>query len=71
MSIANPSRLHPRLQSTVQGFVDGWRRIGSQTRFYAKTLGAIPDAVRRYPKEVLRLIAQMGLGAGALAGSSR
>jgi phospholipid/cholesterol/gamma-HCH transport system permease protein len=42
-------------------------RIGSQTRFYAKTLGSIPDAVIYYRGELLRLIAQMGLGSGALA----
>src|ERR1700752_3591744 len=47
--------------------VAGWMRIGAQTRFYAKTLGAIPDAVINYRTELLRLIAQMGLGTGALA----
>ena len=44
-----------------------WNELGDQTRFYATTLGAIPDAVRHYPGELLRLIAQMGLGTGALA----
>jgi phospholipid/cholesterol/gamma-HCH transport system permease protein len=47
--------------------VAGWMRVGAQTRFYAKTLGAIPDAVINYRTELLRLIAQMGLGTGALA----
>jgi phospholipid/cholesterol/gamma-HCH transport system permease protein len=47
--------------------VAGWMRVGAQTRFYAKTLGAIPDAVINYRTELLRLIAQMGLGSGALA----
>jgi phospholipid/cholesterol/gamma-HCH transport system permease protein len=56
-------RLHRRADSLI----GGWNRIGSQTRFYAKTLGAIPDAVLHYRTELLRLIAQMGLGAGALA----
>ncbi len=67
MSVSTPSRLHPKLLSSLQGAVDGWNRIGAQTRFYVKTLAAIPEAVTRYHKELLRLIAQMGLGAGALA----
>ncbi|MEB3022678.1 ABC transporter permease [[Mycobacterium] crassicus] len=45
----------------------GWDRIGEQTRFYFTTLASIPDAVVNYRGELLRLIAQMGLGTGALA----
>ena len=67
MTVDVPSKLHPRLANTVQGVVDGWDRIGAQTRFYVKTLAAVPEAATRYRKELLRLIAQMGLGAGALA----
>jgi phospholipid/cholesterol/gamma-HCH transport system permease protein len=47
--------------------VGEWRRIGIQTQFYATTLRGIPDALLRYRTELLRLIAQMGLGSGALA----
>jgi len=47
--------------------VDGTRRLGEQTAFYGNALAATPDAIRRYPAEVLRLIATMGLGTGALA----
>ncbi|BBZ51955.1 ABC transporter permease [Mycobacterium heidelbergense] len=43
------------------------RRLGEQTEFYGKSLAATADAVRRYPGEVLRLIAEMGMGTGALA----
>lgn len=67
MSVSTPSRLHPKLLSSLQGVIEGWNRIGAQTRFYVETLAAIPEAVTRYHKELLRLIAQMGLGAGALA----
>ena len=67
MTVSTPSGLHPKLVSGVQGAATGWKRIGSQTRFYVTTLAAIPEAVTRYHKELLRLIAQMGLGAGALA----
>ena len=43
------------------------RRVGEQTEFYGKSLVSIADAVRRYPGELLRLIAEMGMGTGALA----
>jgi phospholipid/cholesterol/gamma-HCH transport system permease protein len=52
---------------TLNKVVDGTRRLGEQTAFYGNALAATPDAIRRYPAEVLRLIATMGLGAGALA----
>src|ERR1700686_3197844 len=62
-----PSKLPPRLQRATNVVVAEWNRIGSQMRFYASTLGSIPDAVVNYRTELLRLIAQMGLGAAALA----
>ena len=45
----------------------GWTRVGLQTVFYAKTLRYIGDVFRSYRSELVRLIAQMGLGTGALA----
>ena len=56
-----------RLRHTASGWADGWNRVGRQTKFYARTLRGVWDAVVFYPGEVIRLIAQMGLGAGALA----
>jgi phospholipid/cholesterol/gamma-HCH transport system permease protein len=47
--------------------VDATRRLGEQTAFYGRSLAATGDAVRRYPGELLRLIAEMGMGTGALA----
>src|SRR5271156_665626 len=67
MTVAIPSKLHPRLQRTANVLVREWNRIGSQMRFYATTLGSIPDAVINYRTELLRLIAAMGLGTAALA----
>jgi phospholipid/cholesterol/gamma-HCH transport system permease protein len=67
VSLSNPSALHPRIRRSLDSLAASWNQIGAQTRFYVKTLAAIPDAVTRYRKELLRLIAQMGLGAGALA----
>jgi phospholipid/cholesterol/gamma-HCH transport system permease protein len=62
-----PSRQFVRARRARDSLIREWTRIGSQTRFYVKTLGSIPDAVVHYRTELLRLIAQMGLGAGALA----
>lgn len=67
MTLAFPSTLHPRLRKMANNVVNEWNRVGAQTRFYATTLGSVPDAVAHYRTELLRLIAQMGLGAAALA----
>src|ERR1700737_1326411 len=67
MTLTVPSKLHPRLQRTTNTVVREWNRIGSQMQFYVTTLGSIPDAVVNYRTEMLRLIAQMGLGTAALA----
>ncbi|ANW66338.1 ABC transporter permease [Mycobacterium sp. djl-10] len=58
---------NPRLQRTLRSWTDGWNRIGLQTKFYGYTLKGIWDAFLYYKTEIIRLIAQMGLGAGALA----
>jgi len=62
-----PSTLHPRLRRALGSVLREWNRVGSQMRFYSTTLGSIPDAVINYRTELLRLIAQMGLGVAALA----
>jgi phospholipid/cholesterol/gamma-HCH transport system permease protein len=67
MTATAPSKPYVRLRHIKDGLIAAWMRIGAQTRFYAKTLKAIPDAVLNYRTELLRLIAQMGLGSGALA----
>jgi phospholipid/cholesterol/gamma-HCH transport system permease protein len=67
MSVSAPSPRWPRLKREVDGLAEASKRVGAQARFYAKTLGAVGDAVTNYKAETLRMIAQMGLGAGALA----
>jgi len=64
---AAPSTLHPRLDRTVSALTEGWNRIGRQTQFYGQTIRGISDAVVHYRFEVVRLVAQMSLGTGALA----
>ncbi|HET7742039.1 MAG TPA: ABC transporter permease [Mycobacterium sp.] len=51
----------------VRRLAGGWVRVGEQTQFYGQTIMSIGEVFRRYQGELLRLIAQMGLGAGALA----
>src|SRR6201997_3146281 len=67
MTAVTTSKPYVRLRRTVKSVSSEWNRIGSQAQFYAKTLLSIPDAVVHYRTELLRLIAQMGLGSGALA----
>ena len=57
----------PWLRLRVRVAVAGWNRVGTQAQFYAKTALSIADVFRYYRIELVRLIAQMGLGTGALA----
>ena len=41
--------------------------LGDQLVFYARALAWTPRAIRRYSKEVLRLLAEVSFGSGALA----
>ena len=67
MSVGAPSTMYPRIRRTVGRWLGSWNRVGEQTSFYAQTLRSIGDAVVHYKVEILRLIAQMSLGTGALA----
>ncbi|RWA19679.1 ABC transporter permease [Mycolicibacterium elephantis DSM 44368] len=55
------------MRRATDDFAAGWNRIGVQTRFYVKTVRSIGDAVVHYRTEIACQIAQMSLGAGALA----
>lgn len=55
------------VRRTLGGWAESWNHIGRQTKFYGRTVRGIWDALALYPGEVIRLLAQMGLGAGALA----
>jgi phospholipid/cholesterol/gamma-HCH transport system permease protein len=41
--------------------------LGDQMSFYARALAWIPETLRRYSKEVLRLLAEVSFGSGSLA----
>lgn len=41
--------------------------LGGQLRFYLRVLRALPRSVARYPREIMRILAEVTLGSGALA----
>jgi phospholipid/cholesterol/gamma-HCH transport system permease protein len=57
----------PRVDTLARRGIGFLRRLGEQTAFFGRSLASMGDAVVRYPSELLRLIAQIGLGTGALA----
>lgn len=65
MSVASPRM--PRLSRGASRLADGWDRICAQAKFHGRTLRSIGDAVVYYKADIVRLVAQMSLGAGALA----
>ena len=58
---------HPRLVRQIERPVSFFRSIGDHTVFYAKAFQAIPYALMYYRSEVIRLIAEISMGAGTLA----
>ena len=42
-------------------------RLGEELAFYIRALMASPRSIKRYPREILRILAEVTLGSGALA----
>jgi phospholipid/cholesterol/gamma-HCH transport system permease protein len=59
--------MHPRIRRVFANLANGWNRLGVQTQFFGSTIRGIWDALIHYRVELVRLIAQMSLGTGALA----
>ena len=59
--------MHPRIRRFVAACASAWNRIGIQTQFFGSTVKGTWDAFAHYPVEIVRLVAQMSLGTGALA----
>jgi phospholipid/cholesterol/gamma-HCH transport system permease protein len=59
--------LQTTLLKPVKGLDQGLTQLGRQMRFYARSIGWTGRTVRRYKKEVMRLLAEVSLGTGALA----
>jgi phospholipid/cholesterol/gamma-HCH transport system permease protein len=47
--------------------LDGLDTLGDQMSFYVRALLWVPRAIRRYTKEILRLLAEVSFGSGSLA----
>ncbi|WP_255799515.1 MlaE family ABC transporter permease [Mycobacteroides abscessus] len=58
---------YPRLVRGVNRPVLALGAVGDHVLFYVKALAATPFAARRYRREVIRLIAEISMGAGTLA----
>ena len=58
---------YPRLTRQLERPVASFGRIGDHTLFYGKALAGIPFAGVHYRREVIRLIAEISMGAGTLA----
>ncbi len=61
-----PDRWPARLAAAADRSLAGLDMLGDQLFFYVRALLWMPRAVRRYLKEVLRLLAEVGFGSGAL-----
>src|ERR1700712_4027296 len=55
------------LRQTYQRPLSALDTMGEGLAFYLRALRATPRSVTRYPKEILRLLAEVTLGSGALA----
>jgi phospholipid/cholesterol/gamma-HCH transport system permease protein len=67
MSVSIPSTRAPRMARVARSWTKAYNRLALQVQFYVRTIGSAGDAVLNYRHEVMRLVAVMGLGTGALA----
>ena len=58
---------YPRLFNRIMAPVGFFSSIGDHTMFYGRSIAGIPHAAVHYRKEVIRLIAEISMGAGTLA----
>ncbi len=61
------ARTAQRLLAPVRAADAGLTDLGRQLRFYVRSVGWVPRTLRRYRSEVLRLLAEVTLGTGALS----
>ncbi|OIN81729.1 ABC transporter permease [Mycobacterium malmoense] len=58
---------YPRLTRQLEKPVGTLSRIGDHMLFYGKAIAGIPFAATHYRREVIRLVAEISMGAGTLA----
>jgi phospholipid/cholesterol/gamma-HCH transport system permease protein len=56
-----------RLDERVDRWLGWLDMLGDQLAFYARSLAWTPRAIRRYRREILRLLSEVSFGSGALA----
>lgn len=66
MTVSRPHSQFPWLKARFKSVAVPWNRVGMQAKFFGRTLSSIRYTVVHYQVELVRIIAQMGLGAGAL-----
>ncbi|MGE0217739.1 MAG: ABC transporter permease [Mycolicibacterium sp.] len=55
------------MRGAVGRWARGWNNIGRQAQFYGLVIAGTKEVLVRYKAELIRLVAQMSLGIGALA----
>ncbi|MGB9306076.1 MAG: ABC transporter permease [Mycobacterium sp.] len=59
--------VYPRFTRQLQKPVGTLSRIGDHTLFYGRAIAGAPFAVTHYGREIIRLVAEISMGAGTLA----
>lgn len=65
--MATVRTVHPRLAQQIGRPLGALGRIGDHTSFYGRALAGVPHAAMHYRKEIIRLVAEISMGAGTLA----
>ncbi|MGO8935702.1 MAG: MlaE family ABC transporter permease [Mycobacterium sp.] len=58
---------YPRLTRQLDKPIATLSRVGDHTLFYGRAIAGVPYAIRHYRREVVRLVAEISMGAGTLA----
>jgi phospholipid/cholesterol/gamma-HCH transport system permease protein len=59
--------INPRVKHELERPITSLARIGDRTKFFGEALAGAPYAVRYYTRDIVRLIAEISMGAGTLA----
>jgi phospholipid/cholesterol/gamma-HCH transport system permease protein len=65
--MASLQALYPRIARQVRRPLETFGRIGDHTIFYGRAIAGTPHATIHFRKEIIRLIAEISMGAGTLA----
>ncbi|GAS89827.1 MlaE family ABC transporter permease [Mycolicibacterium brisbanense] len=59
--------LYPRVSRELNRPIEAASRLGDHTLFYGRALAGMPHAAVHYRREIVRLVAEISMGAGTLA----